>query len=323
MFFITLPDHTAIIQVISYFILLFLVNKFLYRPIVEILEERKAKTTGATGEADEINKSIEEGLADYEKSLKDAAVRAQEDRAKTRQAAVKEEQSITDSARKEAVAELENMRAELEKEKASALETLKKDAEEISKTISEKILERAIALVLAFTVLLSIPTDAHAAGGFNAVDLGWKVAVFIPLVYLLYWAWKKHGVPAIDQRTEDIKNALEAAQIAKEKAETELAKYKAKVADLDSKVKSIEDSIRSEAEAEKARIIKEAQASAEKIKEQAKLTASQEVKKAKIELKAAAAELAVELAEKTLVKEVTDADQKKQASGYIEKIKLN
>lgn len=314
-------DYTFIYQIVGYFILLYLLNILLYRPIVAIMKERDKRTTETEGGAKETFEEIEAGLSDYDVKLKVAASEGQTDRANIKQTATLEEKKITDAARVEATAELDKIRIEIAKEKESAMKTLSEDAKTISKTIAEKILGRAVP---AFLITFMLNTNnALASSGEGPSQLAWKSGMFIAILTGGYFIWTKIVSPLLDKKIEDIKEALNAATVAKEEAEKELKAYKEKVGSLDKKINEIKTTIKEEANAEKAKIIAEAKASAEKIKEQAKLTASQEIKKAKLELRNAASELAVELAEKKLISEIKDSDQKSLTSDYIEKIKIS
>lgn len=322
------PDITVIYQIVGYFVLLYLLNILLYRPIVAIMKERDKRTTETEGGAKETFEEIETGLIDYDAKLKVAASEGQADRATIKLSATAEEKKITDAARVEATEELDKIRVEITAAKDSAMKTLTKDAESLSKTLSEKILGRAVpAFLISFILNMIDTSDALASsGGGNPLTeplFLWKLGMFVAILTAGYFGWTKIVSPILDKKIEDIKEALNAAAVAKEAAEKELQEYKTKVGGLDKKINEIKTTIKEEADAEKAKIIAEAKASAEKIKEQAKLTASQEIKKAKLELKNAASLLAVELAEKKLISEIKDSDQAKLASDYIEKITLN
>lgn len=313
-------DLTFIYQIIGYFVLLYLMNTLLYRPIVAVMKERNKRTAETEGGAKATFEEIEAGLIEYEEKLKVAASEGQLARAKTKQIAVSEEQKITDSARTDANTELDKIRTEIVKEKESAMKTLTADAKTLSKTLASKILDRAVpALLITFL----FTGDALASGASGPSLIIWKSLMLTALTVAGYFVWKKFISPMLDTKIEDIKTALNAATVAKEDAENKLKEYKEKLSRLDDKVAEIKATIKEEADSEKDKIIAEAKKSAEKIKEQAKVTASQEIKKAKLELKNAASMLAVKLAEETLISEINDSDQKSLTTDYIDKIKIS
>jgi F-type H+-transporting ATPase subunit b len=65
-------------QLLNFFILLFLLRKYLYNPIKDILDKRAAQINGDLDDADARREEAEELKAKYEQKLKDARSDAQE-----------------------------------------------------------------------------------------------------------------------------------------------------------------------------------------------------------------------------------------------------
>lgn len=65
-----------IAQVVNFTILLFLLQKFLYKPILKVLEERKAKVAKSLQDAEEIEKRLDQIAAEQEKILDKARTEA-------------------------------------------------------------------------------------------------------------------------------------------------------------------------------------------------------------------------------------------------------
>ena len=123
-------------QVVNFLILLYLLNRFLYKPVLTMLRERQAK--------------IEQGLTDAKKG-EELLEKAQEERQRILKEATTEAQNIIDEARKE-VMELRNTFEEQTKqdrermlEEATAQLLLEKEA--IEKQIMEKVTTVASALL--------------------------------------------------------------------------------------------------------------------------------------------------------------------------------
>src|SRR3989304_4518764 len=133
-------DSSIAYQIIAFFVLLFVLQRFLYRPVFAIMEERKKRTEGALKHASATEEEVRLGLVEYEKRLKEAARAAQEARGVIRDKALKEEAAIIEAARKETQFELQRMRREIASAKAGAITNLKQDAKGFSKSIAEKIL---------------------------------------------------------------------------------------------------------------------------------------------------------------------------------------
>lgn len=63
-------------QVVNFLLLLFILKRFLYKPVLKVLEERKQKITDSLKNADEIEKKLEAVTLEREKRLKEASYEA-------------------------------------------------------------------------------------------------------------------------------------------------------------------------------------------------------------------------------------------------------
>lgn len=136
---------TLLMQVIGFFVLLFVLNGLLYKPVLGILDERKERIDGSKKEAERLQKDVQDKADAYEKKLNDARAKAQEERLKTRQEGIEKERLILDGARSEAQENLSNAKTKLEQEIKSIMAGLKGEGVAISREIAEKILGRKAA----------------------------------------------------------------------------------------------------------------------------------------------------------------------------------
>ncbi len=113
-------NTTMLWQLVNFFVLLFLLRKFLYSPIKEMLDKRAAQINGDLDDAEARRKEAEEIKAEYEQKLKNARSEAQEivDNAETR--ANKKAKDIINKAE----ARAENLKAK----KLEEIEQAKKEA---------------------------------------------------------------------------------------------------------------------------------------------------------------------------------------------------
>lgn len=65
-------------QVVNFLLLLFILKRFLYKPLLKVLEERKQKIADSLKNAEEIEKKLEQTALDREKKLREAAKDAEE-----------------------------------------------------------------------------------------------------------------------------------------------------------------------------------------------------------------------------------------------------
>ncbi|MFP4198270.1 MAG: F0F1 ATP synthase subunit B [Halanaerobium sp.] len=71
-------NTTMLWQLLNFFVLLFLLRKYLYTPIKDILDKRAAQINGDLDDAEARRKEAEELKAKYEQKLKNARSEAQE-----------------------------------------------------------------------------------------------------------------------------------------------------------------------------------------------------------------------------------------------------
>ena len=319
---------TLILQMIGFIVLLVILNRFLYRPVQRILDERAERIEGTLKKADETNKEIQDGLDEYEKKIKEARLRGHEERAKLKQEALAREREILDAAGREASKELVVMRRKIGEGKDQALESLKDQTKAISKSMAEKLLDRSVALVLvtgALTLLSSIAFASeaeHGGGGGGAGGL-WKVINFVILVVGLYLVWVKVIKKALEKKGEEIKKAMDDAREANEAAEKRALEYRAKLSDLEKSIAAIAEELRLEGEAEKKKIIAEATSAAVRLAEQARITVEQELIKARIEIRREVAELAARMAGEILSRELKPEDQERLIKEYVSRMRLH
>ena len=70
------PDGTLLIHLFMVVIMVFVLNRTLFRPINRVLAEREARTSGKLDEAKNLRVELENGLARYERGLREARISA-------------------------------------------------------------------------------------------------------------------------------------------------------------------------------------------------------------------------------------------------------
>lgn len=133
-------NYTLIIQAINFFVLLWVLNRFLYKPILNVLEERGRKTAGTMKDAAKLEADASEMLQNYESGLREAKVKAHEARNRIRIQGVEREREILDGARKDALKSINKFRSKIGDESKEALDGLKKESQKLSSEIVKRIL---------------------------------------------------------------------------------------------------------------------------------------------------------------------------------------
>ena len=138
-------NFTIIIQAFNFFLLLVILNKVLYKPILKILEEREQRIDGQQQQAKKI---IEDGQVlqgDYDKKLYNAKIEAMNTKNAARSAASEQANGIIDDSRKKAEEIINQMQQQMVLELAQAKKELEPELSVMSATIAQQILGRKVA----------------------------------------------------------------------------------------------------------------------------------------------------------------------------------
>ena len=179
---------------------------------------------------------------------------------------------------------------------------------------------------LLVAALICMPAVAFAAGGGHAdsgavlKDFIYRVFNFTLMVALLAYFVTKPIRKGLKGRTEEIEKTLAEAEAAREAAEAKNREYSEKLTKATEEIEEISASIRREGELERDKIVAAAKEMAEKIEKEAESKAAGVVASARAELREEAANLAVELAEELLKKQVSADDQKRLVEEYMQKM---
>ena len=183
-----------------------------------------------------------------------------------------------------------------------------------------------VSLIIAFCILsfafavVAFGSEEEAAHAPWWKDYIWKIINFGILVIILYKFAKKPFQSMLKQRTEMIEKTLKEAREAKELAEKALREVDVRLKEKDKEIQEILSVTKRSGEMERENLIQQGDKLKEKILEQAKANIAFELKHAKEAIKAEAAEIAIELAEKKLKEKLTTEEQEKLLEESIAKI---
>lgn len=135
---------TSVIQLLNFVILLFFLNKFLFKPFLNTLDKRKAKIEGDIKKAEEIRKEAEEYRRQVNEKLREVKKQAEEILQNAERRAEEIVNSERERAKQEAKRILENAQSEAENIKKSAIEELKTNAVKLAFLVASRILEGEI-----------------------------------------------------------------------------------------------------------------------------------------------------------------------------------
>jgi F-type H+-transporting ATPase subunit b len=124
--------------------LMLVLNILLYKPMRRILADRAAEIAGGHAKAVEVDRDVQDKMAQYEARLREAKTKASDERGILKKAALAEEAVILDQARKEAGDSVKALKVRVAKEAADAREFLREQTRSLSLEICEKVLGRRL-----------------------------------------------------------------------------------------------------------------------------------------------------------------------------------
>jgi F-type H+-transporting ATPase subunit b len=134
------PDFTFVIQLVGFFVLMAILNKLLFAPFIEVINEREARTEGAAAHAvegqDEANTLKAKIDAEMAEARREAATIADSIRRDGRA----KEAEIYERGKLEAASKLAELRAGIESERVSAETELRDSAKALAASMVESIL---------------------------------------------------------------------------------------------------------------------------------------------------------------------------------------
>lgn len=135
-----IPDGTVFIHIALILLMIWVLNRFLFRPVNRVLETRERKTGGRSSEAQEILKNVGDKQLSYDAALREARSEGYELIERERVSAVAERQLRVVAVKEEVAELLTREEQELERQKSQAKSAIAADAERMAERISATIL---------------------------------------------------------------------------------------------------------------------------------------------------------------------------------------
>jgi len=137
-------DWTFLVQFTNFVVLMVILNVLLYRPLRNVMAQRKEGIEAKHQRARDLEVSINEKMERYEKSLHAAKVDAGQAATLIRKEAAKREATILGSARMEASGHLDLIKAQVAKQAEAARSGLKNETQVLAAAIAGKVLGRKV-----------------------------------------------------------------------------------------------------------------------------------------------------------------------------------
>src|SRR2546429_8551882 len=138
------PDGTLLLHILIIRVMIFVLNATLYKPINRILEAREKRTKGRLSEAEEIIKSVNEKLSEYERQLRQARGEAYSFAESQRGAALKERQERLNQLRQQTSESIAKEKEGIQRQAEGARATLETESRRIARDIGARVLGRPL-----------------------------------------------------------------------------------------------------------------------------------------------------------------------------------
>jgi F-type H+-transporting ATPase subunit b len=139
-----IPDYTIFIQIVTFLVLIYILNILLYKPVLSIIERRKKQLEELENEIKLFNDSVEKRVAEYEEKLKQAKAGASDLKKEIINEGTDQAKKIVDAVRNEIPLLTQEFQQKMNKEIQAARKILDSQSRKISLEIAEKVLGRLV-----------------------------------------------------------------------------------------------------------------------------------------------------------------------------------
>ena len=142
---VTLVPWTMIATLCNLFIQIYLIKRFLFKPINEVLEKRREMTDAEIGETRKARSEAEAIKAEYEQNMLEAKDKANEILASAQRTATLTSEEMLKEASKQATAIKEKAESDIAQEKRKAVNEIKNEIGSMAVEIAEKVIGRELS----------------------------------------------------------------------------------------------------------------------------------------------------------------------------------
>ena len=139
-----MPDTSLFIQIVNFLFLIWILNVLLYRPIRNILIQRKEKLSNLEQNIETLSSDAHERDSEFSAGIKDARARGMKEKEALVQAAADQEREVIEKINKKAQADLAEVRKKIAKDAEAVRASLQQEIDAFAEAIGEKIIGRAI-----------------------------------------------------------------------------------------------------------------------------------------------------------------------------------
>ena len=139
-----IPDESVFIQIVNFLLIILILNFVLYKPIRNILIQRKEKIDGLGQNIETITRDAKEKDEAFALGIKEARNKGLKEKEALIQDGADEERDIIEKINQKAQADLAEVREKIAKDAEDVRASLQQEIDAFAKAIGEKILGRAV-----------------------------------------------------------------------------------------------------------------------------------------------------------------------------------
>ncbi|MEA1947503.1 MAG: ATP synthase F0 subunit B [Thermodesulfobacteriota bacterium] len=139
-----IPDWTLWVQMANFLLIVWVLNIILFRPIRNILIQRKGKITNLEQNIETSDKEAKEKNEAFDLGIRDARAKGLNEKNVLLNEAADQEREIIDKINQKAQADLVEVREKIAKDAEAVRASLQKEIDTFASAIGEKILGRAV-----------------------------------------------------------------------------------------------------------------------------------------------------------------------------------
>jgi len=136
------PDGTLFLHIAIIILMVFVLNRTLFKPVNQVLSERDRRTKGSSNEVQGILHSVDEKLSSYERTLREARAESYRLIEARRAEAMQARQLRLSSVREELESSIENEKRQIQSQASAARHDLEIEARQLASNIRSHILGR-------------------------------------------------------------------------------------------------------------------------------------------------------------------------------------
>ena len=141
---VTIDPWTLIAQLLNLFIQVMLINKFLFKPVREVLAKRKAAADAEIADATKAKEEAESLKSEYEENMKQARDKANDILNTAQKSATQQSEEILREANAQAVSIKSKAERDIEQERRKAVNEIKDEIGDMAMEIAGKVIGREI-----------------------------------------------------------------------------------------------------------------------------------------------------------------------------------